>query len=229
VVFAFGPDTLAFLGELREHNDRAWFDAHRADYQAAYVEPAKDFVEAAAPILRRLVPAVHAEPRVLGSIFRINRDTRFSKDKRPYKDHLDFWFWEGERRAAQSGFYLRVTPDLVGIGAGAHHFDRDALDRFRTAVADPASGARLAEIAAGIERDGLQIGNERYKRPPRGFDADGPAAGFLLHDGLFVATQEPPEIATDPARLMPACEAVWTRLAPLHRWLVDHVQLTGRV
>jgi uncharacterized protein (TIGR02453 family) len=224
-VFAFGPETLAFLRELREHNDRAWFDAHRADYQAAYAEPAKEFVEAAAPILRRLAPEIHAEPRVLGSIFRINRDTRFSRDKRPYKHHLDFWFWEGERRDAQSGFYVRVTPDEVGIGAGAHHFDRDALDRFRAAVADSVAGGRLAEIAEGIDRDGLQIGNARYKRPPRGFDADGPAARFLLHDGLFVATCEPPDVATDPARLMPACEAVWSRLAPLHRWLVGSVQV----
>jgi uncharacterized protein (DUF2461 family) len=56
---------------------------------------------------------------VLGSIFRINRDTRFSKDKRPYKDHLDFWFWEGDRKAASSGLFARVSPDGVIVGAGA--------------------------------------------------------------------------------------------------------------
>ena len=123
-MFAFPLQTQDFLRDLSAHNDREWFDAHRADYQAAYVEPAKAFVAAVAPELERIAPRVCAEPRVLGSIFRINRDTRFSRDKRPYKEHLDLWFWEGERRTARSGFYLRVTPELVGIGAGANHLSR---------------------------------------------------------------------------------------------------------
>jgi uncharacterized protein (TIGR02453 family) len=93
--FSFPADTIEFLADLRRHNNKGWFDAHRDRYEAAYVEPAKAFVEAAAPEMATIVPDISAEPRVLGSIFRINRDTRFSTDKRPYKDHLDFWFWQG--------------------------------------------------------------------------------------------------------------------------------------
>ena len=62
---------------------------------------------------------------MLGSIFRINRDTRFSADKRPYKDHLDFWFWHGVRATAASGLFLRLTPDDVSIGAGTHDLQKD--------------------------------------------------------------------------------------------------------
>jgi uncharacterized protein (TIGR02453 family) len=220
-VFAFPPATLAFLRDLRDNNTRAWFDEHRADYQAAYAEPAKELVEAVAPLLQELVPGIHAEPRVLGSIFRINRDTRFSKDKRPYKDHLDFWFWEGERRAATPGFFLRVAPSELVLGAGAHGLQRDALERFRAAVADPRSGGELARVAAELEEAGVEPQGERYKRSPPGYPTDGPAARFLLHDALYAHASEPAAVALDAARLIPTCDAHWTRLAPLHRWLVD--------
>ena len=109
--FSFPADTIEFLADLRRHNNKGWFDAHRDRYETAYVEPAKAFVEAAAPGLATIVPGITAEPRVLGSIFRIHRDTRFSTDKRPYKDHLDFWFWQGARKTAVSGLFLRVSPD----------------------------------------------------------------------------------------------------------------------
>ena len=125
--FRFPAETVAFLTDLRAHNDKAWFDANRARYESGYLEPAKEFVELIGPALDELVPGIHAEPRVRGSIFRINRDVRFSSDKRPYKDHLDFWFWEGDRKAAVSGLFLRVWPDGVVVGAGAHGFDKHRL------------------------------------------------------------------------------------------------------
>ncbi|UGS38139.1 DUF2461 domain-containing protein [Capillimicrobium parvum] len=224
-MFAFPPQTQDFLRDLSAHNDREWFDAHRAEYQAAYVEPARAFVAAVAPELERIAPGVCAEPRVLGSIFRINRDTRFSRDKRPYKEHLDLWFWEGERRTARSGFYLRVTPELVGIGAGANHLSREAIDRYRAAVCDAEAGAELAQIVSALETDGWDLAEPRLKRAPRGWTAVDPDAEPLLRrDSLFIARQEPAERATDADRLVPACVEAWSALAPLHRWLVAHVQ-----
>jgi uncharacterized protein (TIGR02453 family) len=224
-MFAFPPQTQGFLCDLGAHNERAWFDAHRDDYQAAYVEPAKAFVAAVAPELARIAPGVQAEPRVLGSIFRINRDTRFSADKRPYKEHLDLWFWEGERRAAQSGFYLRVTPELVAIGAGANHLDRDGVDRYRAAVCEEASGGALVAIVADLVHAGWELGEPQRQRAPKGWAAADPDAEALLRrDGLFIVRTAPAELATDAKRLVPTCVEVWSALAPLHRWLVDHVQ-----
>jgi uncharacterized protein (TIGR02453 family) len=224
-MFAFPPQTQAFLRDVGAHNDRAWFDDHRDAYQGAYVEPAKAFVEAVAPALAQIAPDVQAQPRVLGSIFRINRDTRFSADKRPYKVHLDLWFWEGERRTAQSGFYLRVTPDSVAIGAGANHLSREGVDRYRAAVCDARAGGELVRIVADLEGGGWALGEARLKRAPKAWQAADPAAEPLLRrDSLFVARREPAELATDAERLVPACVEVWSALAPLHRWLVAHVQ-----
>jgi uncharacterized protein (TIGR02453 family) len=182
-------------------------------------------VESVAPALARIAPGVSAEPRVLGSIFRINRDTRFSADKRPYKEHLDVWFWEGERRSARSGFYLRVTPTHVAIGAGANHLDREGIGHYRRAVCDHEAGPELVGIVAGLVHAGWELGEPRRKRAPKGWYPEDPDAEPLLrHDGLFVARREPAELATDAERLVPTCLEVWSALAPLHGWLVEHVQ-----
>jgi uncharacterized protein (TIGR02453 family) len=224
-MFSFPPETQAFLRRIGTHNEREWFAAHRAEYESAYVEPAKAFVEAVAPRVVDLGPDLQAEPRVLGSIFRLNRDTRFSADKRPYKEHLDLWFWEGERRAAVSGLYLRVTPGHVSIGAGANRLSREALDRYRGAVCDPGSGEQLAEIATTLVHAGWDLGEPRRQRAPKGWTSDDPDAEHLLcHDGLFITRREPPELATDAEHLIPTCLETWSTLAPLHRWFVEHVQ-----
>jgi uncharacterized protein (TIGR02453 family) len=225
-LFAFPPDTLAFLEDLRSDNAKAWFDAHRARYRCAYVDAGKAFVEAVAPVLAGVAPGIRAEPRVLGSIFRINRDTRFSADKRPYKDHLDLWFWHGERKAAASGMFVRISPDAVGVGAGSHGFDKAALGRFRAAVSDDDARAELVDAVEGIEKPGYRLDGQTDKRVPTGWAAepDGPAARFLRHRALFVHVDEPADLALDAERLLPTLDRHWTALAPLHRWLVTHVQ-----
>jgi uncharacterized protein (TIGR02453 family) len=222
----FPPATTRFLRELRDNNRRDWFDAHRADYEAHWVAPAKAFVVAAGQQLAELVPGIRAEPRVLGSILRINRDTRFSRDPSPYKDHLDFWFWEGERRRAVSGFFARLTPERLGVGAGCHGLDPERLARFRQAVADPSTGAELAGIAQRLEAAGYQLGGAMLKRPPAGFAADGPGGRFLLHKALFVHHDEPADERVQTAAVLSECMRHWSALAPLHRWLTGNVQAT---
>ena len=219
---AFPVDTIDFLRDLRQNNDRAWFESNRARYEAGYLEPAKAFVTAMAPDLDRIVPGINAEPRVLGSIFRINRDTRFSADKRPYKDHLDFWFWQGDRRAAVSGLFLRISPDAVIVGAGAHGFSRDQLARYRTAVQQPAAGTELAAVVAKLERARYDIGGQTYVRTPRGVTADERTERLLRHSALFAHDELPVETATRPTFGRDAV-ARWRAFAAIHRWLVQHV------
>jgi uncharacterized protein (TIGR02453 family) len=220
----FPPETIRFLRELRDHNTRDWFDAHRADYEAFWMAPARAFVVAAGEVLAGLVPGIRAEPKVLGSIFRINRDARFARDRGPYKDHLDFWFWEGERRQAVSGFFARLTPEHFGIGAGCHGVEPERLARLRQAVADPAAGAELAGIAQRLEAAGYRLEGATLRRPPPGFPADGPAGRFLLHKALFVHHDEPADDRVNTPAVLEACGQVWRDLAPLHRWLTDNVQ-----
>ncbi|HEX2286754.1 MAG TPA: DUF2461 domain-containing protein, partial [Mycobacterium sp.] len=181
------------------------------------------FTEVIGPRLNELVPGIRAEPRVGGSVFRINRDIRFSSDKRPYKDHLDFWFWEGDRKAAVSGLFLRVWPDGVVVGAGAHGFDKHQLATYRDAVADPATGAELAKVVGDLEAVGHEIGGETYKRPPRGYAADGIAERLLRHSALYVHEDLPAKAATS-TRLVDTVLGHWRTFIGVHRWLVANVQ-----
>ncbi len=110
----FPKETFAFLSGLERNNTKAWFEGHRGDYEQFHLAPARAFVEAMAPGLKKISKTLNAEPKVNGSIFRINRDVRFSKDKRPYKTTLDLWFWEGEKRGWEApGMFLRLTPTHV--------------------------------------------------------------------------------------------------------------------
>jgi len=215
----FPPEGLRFLGDLAEHNEKAWFDAHRAEYEQGVLEPARDFVEAIGPELDAVYPGIHADPRVNGSIMRINRDTRFSKDKRPYKTHLDLWFWEGEGRSRmRPGFWFRLTPEQLILGAGRHHFEPPLLTRYRQAVVDEGRGSALSAAVSQVESGGYEIGGRHYKRLPTGFDAAPERQDLLLFNALFGWTELPVEEAREPS--FPAfCAGHYARLAPLVRWL----------
>lgn len=217
----FPPATTRFLADLSRHNTREWFEAHRESYERDWLEPAKEFVEAAGDALVELAPRIVAEPRVNGSIFRINRDTRFSDDKRPYKDHLDFWFWEGERRTALSGFFLRLTAREVTIGVGAHRFDKGQLEAFRNRVADPRDGAHLMDAVRALSRAGIPVSGEHYKRAPRGFELEGERERLIRFNALFAAVEQPHPKSLHTGRFVDYCVTRWRRMAPLHRWLVD--------
>jgi uncharacterized protein (TIGR02453 family) len=173
----FDPAALDFLRGLGEHNDRAWFDAHRADYEERLLLPAREFVVALGERLAAIAPAVHADPRVNGSILRINRDTRFSNDKRPYKTHLDLWLWEGDGPSrACSGFFLRIEADAIGYGAGMHHYEKGMLAAYRAAVDDSRRGTALQRAVKKATVSGALVGREGWKRVPAPYPADHPRA-----------------------------------------------------
>jgi uncharacterized protein (TIGR02453 family) len=216
----FKPEVLTFMADLGRNNRRDWFQAHRDDYDTLLLEPARDFVETMG---HELGPDFNADPRVGGSIMRIARDTRFSRDKRPYKDHLDLWFWHGPGPSRQRpGLWFRLTPSTLVLGAGKHRFERDVLGRYRDSVVDPERGAALVKAVAAVERAGADVGGRQYKRVPAGYDAAHERAELLLHDGLYAGIElEPvPREAHTPA--FPAfCAARYRAMRPVLDWLVE--------
>ena len=219
----FGPKTAKFLRDLGRNNDKAWFDAHRDEYEAYYLEPAKAFIEAAGPKVEKFAPNISWEPRVNGSLFRVNRDIRFSKDKTPYKDHIDLWFWEGNRKTALSGFYLRIRDKSVEFGVGAHRFSKEALIRYRESLADDAAAKSLKSVVRRFEKAGYVIRGKTYKQVPRGFEGGAAAEELVLFSGLSAGAvrKAPPELRS--AKFVTYCTREWKKLAPLHDWLMDNV------
>src|SRR5579862_1483254 len=100
----FPRSGLEFLSGLAANNNKAWFEEHRNEYEKCLLEPAKDLVvDLGSKLQDQVSPNIQADPRFNGSIMRISRDIRFSKDKSPYKNWLGLWFWEGgPRRSMES-------------------------------------------------------------------------------------------------------------------------------
>lgn len=218
----FPREGFAFLAELATDNTRAFFDAHRETYEAALLEPAKAFVTALGELLReRVSPAIRAEPRVNGSILRINRDTRFANDKRPYKDHLDLWFWEGDAPSRERpGLSVRLRPATVVLSAGIHRLEPAVLAAYRHAVDDERSGEGLeTAIEDALTLRGVKLGGAAYKRVPRGYDADHPRAELLRHGALYVGGEwKLPRAASGPGFVGWAADRL-EQMAPVERWL----------
>ena len=215
----FPPETFSFLKDLAKNNSKVWFDEHSDDYEQFHLGPAKAFVEAIAPGLKKISKSINAESKVNGSIFRINRDVRFSKDKRPYKTTLDLWFWEGEKRGWEApGFYLRLKPDGFMAGAGLHGFSPDQLKTYRAAVIDDKSGAALVKMVRGLD-ESLKLCEATRKKVPRGFDAEHPRAAFLLRDALYCTYEASLPKAIHKPEFVDLCLDIFRKAYPLSQWL----------
>jgi uncharacterized protein (TIGR02453 family) len=214
----------AFLGELEKHNERRWFEAHRKEYEAALVAPAKAFVAALGPKLAKLSPELRAESAFNGSIARMNRDTRFSKDKTPYKTSLHLRFWWGPEQKTAPSFHLGIGSKTFGVGAGAYAFQPDQLARYRDAVVDEASGPALQRaLKQALKASGSELRGLHYKKVPRGFDAEHPNAELLRHAGLFTVRDGRLPAEIFDAKATAYVVSCFRDGLPLVKWLAEHV------
>lgn len=224
----FGEPTFRLLRALARENSRAEFEARRADYVAHYVGAAREFVEAIAPRVQRFAPELVADARIDGSIVRLHRDARFVADGPPYKEQLEVWLWEGERRSSITLLSLVVAPRGTHVGVGARRLRGPTLAAYRAAIEDPGARGALERIARGLQRSGFELSTSGASARARAGGTSGEPARSL---GERISTARmlcatlalPPEVVRSPA-LVPQCAAAWKRLLPLHRWLREHVQ-----
>ena len=161
----FDNDFLVFLQELRENNNKTWFEANRRRYEENVKEPFAAFVAEMIKRVRSLDPSVAIPPK--NAIFRIFRDTRFSRDKTPYKTHMSALISAtGRKNMEHPGYYFELNPDEVKIYGGSHHLERETLAKVRAYIAkDPPSFHRLIDAEPFVRKFG-QIRGERSKRLP---------------------------------------------------------------
>jgi uncharacterized protein (TIGR02453 family) len=206
-----------FLGALSRNNRKDWFDEHRSEYEDAVLEPARDFVIELGERLRKLRPRLQIDPRTNYGVKRINRDIRFSRDKKPYKDHQTLWWWEGAEKEASPGYWFDLHPKSVMLAVGLYMADPIALDRYRAAVLDDRAGGALDRMIRGFQRKGYKLEGPMKKRVPRGFDPDHPRARYLKYDGLYAWT----ETALPSTDFATHCIRRYRTLTPLHEWLME--------
>jgi uncharacterized protein (TIGR02453 family) len=218
----FSKETVRFFNDLKKNNTKKWFESHKKDYEAFVMEPARAFVLAMGERLRPHVPEIVAVPKINKSLFRINRDTRFSPDKSPYKTNMGIFFWEGSRpRMECPGFYFHLEPPIILLGVGLYMFPKYLFDTYRNSVVHAKHGGELAAIVAKIgKKSGYIIGGGHYKRVPAGFDPAHPNAALLLHNGLHAGVESPIPEDFYSAKLVDYCWKKFQPLLPLHSWLV---------
>jgi len=228
----FPPETQAFLRELRENNTREWFAANKARFDDVVRAPALQWVAAMGERLRTLDADIVVDLRAngSGSLMRAARDTRFSKDKSPYKVNVAMMWWHGAGKKMQHpGFGMQITPDDAGLMVGMFHFAKPMLDAYRQAVLDEALGADLVSMADSIHAAGYQLSGSHYKTAPRGFDKNHPRVEWLRYNNLHAGTHDiPPSVITTP-RLIDVCYEHFSKLAPILRWLVRVQERFGGV
>ncbi len=219
----FPKETTQFLTDLKDNNEKEWFDAHKSDFNKHVVDPARSFVSAMGERLREIAPDIIADPRVNKSIFRIYRDVRFSKDKTPYKAHLGIWMWEGYRpKLENSGFYIHIEPPIVMLGTGMYQFTKPLLEQYRQSVVHNRYGASLIEALQQVDKVGsASLGGKHYKRIPRGYDANHERAELLLYNGLHVSYMSKDIEWIHSSEVIDDCFNKFRDMLPIHKWLLE--------
>ncbi|MYE27477.1 MAG: DUF2461 domain-containing protein [Chloroflexi bacterium] len=218
----FPAETQQFLRDLRENNTREWFAANKPRYEEFVKAPALHWVAAMGERLKSIDSEIVVDTRAngSGSLMRAARDTRFSKDKSPYKVNVAMMWWRGSGKKMQHpAFGMQITPDDAGLMVGMFHFAKPMLTAYRQAVLDDELCEELITIAKAVEEAGYRLSGSHYKTAPRGFDKNHPRVEWLRYNNLHVGTHDiPPDAITKP-QLMEVCYDHFAKLAPILQWL----------
>ena len=210
----FSPAALAFLRDLAKHNERAWFVPRKPVYEKQLLEPLVALVADAVEAMRKAKIPLVADPR--RSTFRIYRDIRFSRDKRPYKTNLGAYLSPKSGHDRPGGMYVHIQPKESFIGVVFYELDKPVLQRWREAMAkDP---KRFQAMLRALARNGLKLseGHESLKRMPRGFEAHaGSPIARYFRFGSFNVSEELSDKDVSSRRLIDKMVALAKRAKPL--------------
>ena len=215
----FRPALFAFLRDLAANNNRDWFEANRSRYEQHLLHPAQQFITEFAPRLRRISRHFNADPRPgKGTLFRIYRDVRFSKDKSPYKSWVGIQFRHHSAKDAHApGFYMHLEPGNIMAGAGIWHPDTKTANRIRDAIVENSAGwTRASRGKKFAER--FAMGGDGLKRPPRGYDPEHPLIDDLKRKDFFGLAKLTQKAATSPG-FLDEYEQLCRRGGPLMKFL----------
>jgi uncharacterized protein (TIGR02453 family) len=208
--------TLRFLAQLREHNNRDWFEKHRAGYEDAKTR----FEKLVDQLIAGLSPIEDlAGQQAKDCVMRIFRDVRFSKDKSPYRTSMGANISPGGRKSQKLGYHLSIAPGGESIIAGGLYMPEPAqLNRLRDAIAHDA--ARLNAVAADkkFKRYFGQLEGEKVKTVPQGYDRDHPDIGLLRFKQLLAVHRLPDDVVLG-SRFAAHAVKVCTAMKPFNDYL----------
>jgi uncharacterized protein (TIGR02453 family) len=197
---------LDFYDDLEVDNTKSWWAAHKDVYEAAVRGP-----------MTALAQGLEDEFGV-AKVFRPYRDVRFAKDKTPYKTHQGVFV----PRGPATGFYVQVSAPGVRVGVGFYEASGPRLARIREAIADDRRGSDLERILASLGRSGWDLGGDRLKTSPRGYDADHPRIGLLRHKSMTLGKSYGFEPFIHTPELLARVRDDWREALPFVEWVCDN-------
>jgi uncharacterized protein (TIGR02453 family) len=217
----FGPRALPFFKALKFHQSKEWFEANRALYQGEVFEPMVALLDdLTIAFAKRRVPLKADGKR---SIFRLNRDVRFSKDKSPYKTHAGAVMTRSGTKNDPGVLYVHISPEGCFVAAGFHMPEPQQLNSIRHAIKD--KPAKFKSVTSALGKAGLPFSaNDRLTRVPRGFEElkDGPLGDAVrlksfiveepLADGLITTPKLAASVETFAGRALPLLKFGWEAL-----------------
>jgi len=193
----FSPEALTFFRGLARNNNRDWFLPRKPAYEQHIKLPMRQFVEALNGELQKFAPEYVTDPEK--AVFRIYRDTRFSKDKTPYKTHIAASFRRrGLGPHTSGGLYVQVSHQGVGMGGGAYMPEPLLLYGIRQHIAEHYEELRAILKDRKVRKFFGELQGEQLVRVPKGFLNTHPAADLLRRKSLFLYSELPTEVATTP-------------------------------
>jgi uncharacterized protein (TIGR02453 family) len=186
-------EILDFLRELKDNNNREWFDLNRDRYQAVKKQ-FEDYVTLLTGELSHIDPSI-GMPAAKDSIFRIFRDVRFSKEKLPYKTNFGAFIADGGRKSPKAGYYLHLEPGASMIGGGIYMPEPDVLKKLRQEIYFDAPGfTKILEEKNFKRTFGKLADFDKLKRPPKDFDAGFSDIGLLMYKSYAAMQQLSDEV-----------------------------------
>jgi uncharacterized protein (TIGR02453 family) len=204
----FGKGAIAFYDELAANNSRDWWHANKPRYEDEVRRPMEELLQD--------VSDEFGEAK----LFRPNRDTRFSKDKSPYKTNIAsvIHFDEG------GSVYVSLSAEGMHVGGGAYHPERAQLARLRDAIADDRTGKQLEKIATDLRKAKADVtAHDILKTAPRGYAKDHPRIDLLRMSGIIGIWEHKPGAWLHTAKAKDKVVDGWRQLAPLNDWLAKNV------
>ena len=219
----FKPETIKFLHELKKNNNRAWFSENKPRYEEDVLDVALNFIQSMHDPLNAFAPHFTAIPkRMGGSLMRVYRDTRFSKNKTPYKTNIGIQFRHEQAKDVHApGFYLHIDPDEVFLAVGLWRPEATALAAIRGRISVKQAEWLRARNDKVFKRH-FSLGGQSLTRPPRGFDKEHPLIEDLKRKDFIAVKSMNLSEATQP-RFQQKVETAFKSATPLMQFLCKAV------
>ncbi len=218
----FSKEGIEFLKKLESNNTKVWFENNRTTWEKHILLPNTNFVQEMGETLQILVPTIHFKPKVSGSLFRIYRDVRFSKDKTPMKSKIGLLFWQGQAHRMQSScFYMHYDKDSYFVASGIRAFKPPLLKTYRKYIKHKKHRESLHVILEELKQKGYSIGEPKYKRVPPEFDKDEEYIYLTKQSSMFGYMEFKIDDVFFTQAITDKLFKIYQDMAKLQKWVYD--------